>query len=525
MPKLKSKWVCQQCGFQSSAFLGRCTECGNWNSLVEEIVREVPTPGGGNKRSVAQWADRQRASSDVSGSDASGPIALKDVRKEDYERFSSGLSSLDEVLGGGIVPGSVILLAGDPGIGKSTLLLQMAKSLEAKRSLLYVSAEESASQVGLRAGRLGIAGEQLYIDTQQDILQLCEHINAKLPGLVIIDSIQAVYHPDISSAPGSISQVRQAAEEIISCARFNNIAAIIVGHINKEGVIAGPKVLEHMVDVVLQFEGDKSRQLRILRALKNRFGSTSEIALFSMNETGLSEVNQAGAFFLGDDLSKVNKAEQLSPGTTIVAYNEGNQALFLEVQALVGPSVYSSPRRVANGWDYNRLLQIIAVLEKKIGLSLARYDVYVNVVGGLDCNHPAGDLGVSVAIATSFYDKPVAASSFMVGEIGLTGEIRPVAGLAKILKEANRLGFRQAIIPKSNLKELASEKTNLVTSQLKINPVESLQEALNKIISGWQPDLGRRMKNKSESKPPVNTTESHLSCAAEQPVTVNHDVF
>jgi len=477
MPKLKSKWVCQQCGFQSPAFLGRCTDCGSWNSLVEEIIRETAPNGRPGERLAAQRAEKQGA---INGS--SGPVALKDVKKEDYERFSLGLSSVDEVLGGGIVPGSVVLLAGDPGIGKSTLLLQIAKSLEAKRSLLYVSAEESAAQVGLRASRLGIAGDQLYIDTQQDVLLVCEHIQAKLPGLIIIDSIQAVYHPDIGSAPGSVSQVRQAAEEIINCARLNNIAAVIVGHINKEGVIAGPKVLEHMVDVVLQFEGDKSRQFRILRALKNRFGSTSEIALFSMNETGLNEVNQAGAFFLGDHLSKVNNGEQLGAGTAIVAYNEGNQALFLEVQALVGPTVYSSPRRVANGWDYNRLLQIIAVLEKKIGLSLARHDVYVNVVGGLDFNNPAGDLGVSTAITTSFYEKSVPANLFMVGEIGLTGEIRPVAGLAKILKEASRLGFKQAVIPTSNLKESAGENINLSASKLEINGVESLQEALNKII-------------------------------------------
>jgi DNA repair protein RadA/Sms len=475
--KIKSKWICQQCGFQSSAFLGRCTDCSAWNSLVEEVIREPAKAGG---------LSGQRAEKQIN---ANGPVALKDIKKEDYARFSVGLPSLDEVLGGGIVPGSVILLAGDPGIGKSTLLLQIAKALETKRSLLYVSAEESAAQVGLRADRLDIIGHQLYIDTQQDVLQICEHIQSKQPGLIIVDSIQAVYHPDIGSAPGSVSQVRQAAEEIINCARLNNIAAIIVGHINKEGVIAGPKVLEHMVDVVLQFEGDKSRQFRILRAIKNRYGSTAEVALFSMNEAGLNEVNQAGAFFLGDHLTKVSNGEQLSPGTAIVAYNEGNQALFLEVQALVGPTVYSSPRRVANGWDYNRLLQIIAVLEKKIGLSLARHDVYVNVVGGLDFNNPVGDLGVSMAIVTSFNDKSVPASSFMVGEIGLTGEIRSVGRLPKILKEASRLGFKQAIIPKSNLKESASEKINLAASKLEIIGVASLQEALHKINSNKQKDV------------------------------------
>lgn len=289
MAKLKSKWICQECGFQSPASLGRCTDCGSWNSMIEELVREISSSGKSNG-----WAGTGQTHGQNS---STGPVPLKEVKKESFERLICGIASLDEVLGGGIVPGSVILLAGDPGIGKSTLLLQLAKSLEVKHSLLYISAEESAAQVSLRANRLGITGERLYIDTEQDVLKICERIQAKPPDLVIIDSIQAIYHPDISSAPGSVSQVRQAAEEIINNARLHNVSTIIVGHINKEGVIAGPKVLEHMVDVVLQFEGDKSKELRILRAIKNRFGSTAEIAIFSMNENGLSEVNQAGAFF------------------------------------------------------------------------------------------------------------------------------------------------------------------------------------------------------------------------------------
>ena len=476
MPKLKSKWICQECGFQTAAFLGRCTECDAWNSMIEEIVRETNTSNKITERLMS------RANTQNSTANFNQPIPLKEIKKEEYKRLSSGLSSLDEVLGGGIVPGSVILIAGEPGIGKSTLLLQVAKSLESEHSILYISAEESASQISMRANRLNIKGEQLYIDTQQDVLQICHHINDKNPHLVIVDSIQTIYHPDINSTPGSVSQVRQTAEEIINTARINNIPVIIVGHINKEGIIAGPKVLEHMVDVILQFEGDKAKQLRILRANKNRFGTTHEIAIFSMEADGLKEVNHAGAFFLYDHLDKLNDQQHLSPGTAIIAYNEGNQVLFLEVQALVGSSVYPSPRRVANGWDYNRLLQTIAILEKKLGVNLSSRDVYVNVVGGLNFDNPSGDLGISVAIITSLIDRSIPANSFFVGEIGLTGEIRQVAGTDKILKEATKLGFSQAIVPKANtqnkIKETKSDK-------LKIDSFKFLQDVFNQIIPQW----------------------------------------
>jgi DNA repair protein RadA/Sms len=480
MPKLKSKWICQECGFQAAAFLGRCTDCGAWNSMTEEIVREIS--------SASKISERTFARNDIQNADK--PVALNAISKENYERLSSGLTSLDEVLGGGIVPGAVILLAGEPGIGKSTLLLQLAKSLEIKHTILYVSAEESASQVSLRASRLGIVGEHLYIDTQQDVLNICEHIKEKKPHLVIVDSIQAIYHPDITSTVGSVSQVRQTAEEIINTARINNTPVIIVGHINKEGVIAGPKVLEHMVDVVLQFEGDKAKQLRILRAHKNRFGTTNEIAIFSMDESGLNEINHAGTFFLADHLDKLNQQQDLSPGTAIIAYNEGNQVLFLEVQALVGTSVYSNPRRVANGWDYNRLLQTIAVLEKKLGVNLSSRDVYVNVVGGMDFDRPCGDLGISAAILTSLLDRRIAADLFLSGEIGLTGEIRQVVGIDKILKEAGRLGFRMAIVPKANTNtKTNSSKETKSPDTMKIIGFQFLQDVFNQIIPGWQNDL------------------------------------
>ena len=323
MSKLKSKWICQECGFQSPASFGRCTDCGAWNAMIEELVRQTAMSG----RSTG-WAGAGRADNQGIVSRSGGPVRLKEIKGENFERLDCGISSLDDVLGGGIVPGSVILLAGEPGIGKSTLLLQVAKALEVKHELLYVSAEESAAQVSLRATRLGIVGEQLYIDTEQDVVKICERMQNKPPALVIIDSIQAIYHPDISSAPGSVSQVRQTAEEIINVARLLNVSIIIVGHINKEGVIAGPKVLEHMVDVVLQFEGDKSKELRILRANKNRFGTTAEIAIFSMNGDGLMKINQAGGFFLTDHLDKMYNEQDLSPGTAIIAYTEGNRSYF-----------------------------------------------------------------------------------------------------------------------------------------------------------------------------------------------------
>ncbi len=492
MAKLKSKWICQECGFQAAAFLGRCTECGSWNSMSEEVIRDISSSKN-NERALI----RSSIQGGVNSFDS--PVALKEIKKENYERLATGISSLDEVLGGGIVPGSVILLAGEPGIGKSTLLLQVAKSLETKHEIVYISAEESASQVSLRASRLGIVGENLYIDTQQDVLTICEHINTKKPNLVIVDSIQTIYHPDITSTPGSISQVRQTAEEIISIARAANIPVIIVGHINKEGVIAGPKVLEHMVDVVLQFEGDKAKQLRILRAIKNRFGTTNEIAIFSMEGAGLNEINHAGAFFLADHMDKVSSEQELSPGTAIIAYSEGNQVLFLEVQALVGTSVYSNPRRVANGWDYSRLLQIIAVLEKKVGLTLATRDVYINVVGGLDFNHPSGDLGVALAIATSLLDRALPANLVTIGEVGLTGEIRQVSESEKIIKEATKLGFRQVIAPKTRRKANSTNgKEN--ANKIKISEVEFIKEAFNLIIPDWQKDL---QNTRRSTKSPV----------------------
>jgi len=467
MARAKSRWICQECGFQTSAFLGRCTDCGSWNSLVEEKIQEDSFVQ--RRLSVATSTKTVNAHA--------GPILLNKVTASDADRMSTGIRGLDEVLGGGLVPGSVCLLAGDPGIGKSTLLLQVAKAISKNDKVLYVSGEESAAQVQLRAKRLNIDSEFLYVDAEQNISSIHERITGDPARLVILDSIQAVYHPEITSAPGSVSQVRECAQALVNAAKANNIATIIVGHVNKEGSIAGPRVLEHMVDVVLQFEGDRTRQLRIIRAAKNRFGSTSEIAIFSMAEDGLNEVDNPSAIFLGERLSQPGR--QAPSGTAVIAGGEKNRTLLLEVQALVTNTSNPAPRRVANGWDYNRLLQIIAVLEKKAGLFMGRSDVYVNVVGGLEFEDPSGDLGISTAIATSLLDRSIDPGLVIIGEVGLTGEIRPVAHLEMKLKEAAKLGFTRAIVPNGK-----HSLGNDVTSKLKITGVQSLADALALVMPG-----------------------------------------
>jgi DNA repair protein RadA/Sms len=370
-----------------------------------------------------------------------------------------------------------LLLAGDPGIGKSTLLLQVARAISKTQSVLYVSGEESAAQVKLRANRLNIGGDKIFVNASQDVSAIRESMLNSSAAVAIIDSIQAVYHPQIGSAPGSVSQVRESANMLVTAAKQKNIATILVGHVTKDGSIAGPRVLEHMVDVVLQFEGDRARQLRILKAAKNRFGSTQELAIYTMTEAGLVEVDNPSATLLGDRLSMLGR-KQAPSGTAVIAGGEGNKTLLLEVQALVGSSSYPSPRRVANGFDYNRLLQIIAVLEKKVGLSMSHHDVYINIVGGLDFSDPSGDLGISMAIATSLLDRSIDPGLLCVGEIGLTGEVRPTVALAQRLKEASRLGFRKALVPLGNL-PLDSKP-----DQMEVVGVETLVEALAKALPG-----------------------------------------
>lgn len=462
MGKPRSRWTCQECGFQTSGYLGRCTACESWGTLVEEVTQNETASAfsKGVTRSVVS-----------NNQEESRPTLLQDLKASHSQRICAGIPGLDEVLGGGFVPGAVILLAGDPGIGKSTLLLQVARHVSKKQSVLYVAGEESATQVRIRAGRLGMDDSKVHVDTQQDAVKISETLKEFENGVAIVDSIQSVFHRDLTSAAGSVSQVRESAQLIINSAKANNVATILVGHVTKEGSIAGPRILEHMVDVVLHFEGDRTRQLRILRAMKNRFGSTSEIAIFSMTEDGLVEVGNPSEFLLGDRLNKIG-VKQAASGTAVIATGEGSRTLLLEVQALVSATTYSAPRRLANGWDSNRLLQLIAVLEKKVGLALARADIYINIVGGLDIDDPAGDLGVGVAIATSALDRSVDSTTIFIGEVGLTGEVRPVVCLERRVKEAARLGFLKAIVPKCNL------PINVGSKKMEIIGVETLSEAL-----------------------------------------------
>ncbi|SRR5579885_165848 len=464
MARSKSRWVCQECGFQTWRFLGRCTGCNTWNSLVEEPAVDESLPA------------RARAALAVPAA-AAGPRALSDVPTEREMRIPTGLAAVDQVLGGGLVPGSVVLLAGDPGIGKSTLLLQISEMMAAQGGVLYVTGEESAQQVKLRAGRLGIDSPHILVLSEQNISSVEERLRESRVKVAIVDSIQSVFLNELTSAPGSVSQVRESAGLIASVSRAAGVATILVGHVTKEGSIAGPRVLEHMVDVVLQFEGERVRQLRLLRAVKNRYGSTAEVGVFSMTERGLMEVDNPSSLFLGDRLGKLDY-EKAPPGTAVIAGPDSNRALLLEVQALVGPSPYPGPRRVANGWDGNRLLQILAVLERKVGLALSRHDVYVNVVGGFDFSDPAGDLGVSVAVATSYLDRSVDPRLILAGEIGLTGEVRPVVSLERRLKEAARLGFRRALVPAGNL-PLPS-----AIDHMEVIGIEYLVEALAKVMPG-----------------------------------------
>lgn len=426
MAKVKSKYVCQNCGYESAGYLGRCPECGAWSSFVEEV-------NAVDNKTVSEVVDKQP------------PVKLTEIKMNTEIRMSTSISEFDRVLGGGIVQGSLVLIAGDPGIGKSTILLQSAGMLcKNGKNVLYVSAEESASQIKLRAERLGIKSDNLYIYSQTNFELIKKYIEEMKPDLVIVDSIQAIYTSMIQSSAGSVSQIRECCNFLMGIAKATNTSIIVIGHVTKEGNIAGPKVLEHMVDTVIQFEGDKYKTYRILRSIKNRFGNTSEVGIFEMSSTGLKEVINPSELFL----KEYNQTQ--TPGSTIIVTNEGTRPLLVEIQALVGTTPYPTPRRVANGVDVSRVLQILAVLEKRIGLNLSKQDVYVNVIGGIDVSEPAADLGIALAIITCVRDVVFDSHTAIVGEIGLSGEIRAVNHIEKRITEAQKLGFKKIIIPASN---------------------------------------------------------------------------
>ncbi len=428
MAKVKSTFECMACGYQSPKWMGKCPNCGAWNQMEEVIEHKQKGP----KNAISESQIDNKVEK------------LKDITKESVPRDHTQMKELDRVLGGGIVPGSLILIGGDPGIGKSTLLLQVCAMLSQNHPVLYISGEESVRQTKLRADRLlEDAGElDVYAETNLQIIH--ETVKRSKPKFLVIDSIQTIFHPEVTSAPGSVSQVRECTQELMRIAKQMNIATFIVGHVTKEGQIAGPRLLEHMVDTVLYFEGDTHHSYRILRAVKNRFGSTNEMGIFEMKNTGLKEVLNPSEMFLEERTKNV-------AGSTIVATMEGTRPLLVEVQSLVTPTSFHNPRRMASGVDHNRLNLLMAVLEKKQGYLLQQQDAYVKVAGGVKLDEPAVDLSVIVSIASSYNDKPTRGDDCFIGEVGLTGEVRRVARIEQRVQEAEKLGFKRVIIPKNNI--------------------------------------------------------------------------
>lgn len=454
MSKIKTKFICQQCGYETSKWLGKCPSCNEWNSFVEEIYDAKE-----EKKSSLNLPETKIEK-------------LMDVQIQNEHRISTDVEELDRVLGGGIVKGSLVLVGGDPGIGKSTLLIQIANNLSNKGlKVLYASGEESAKQIKIRAERLNLKSEQLYILSETNLDIIRNTVEKILPDILVIDSIQTVYNPEISSAPGSVSQVREATHAIMKLAKKRNIATFIVGHVTKEGSIAGPRVLEHMVDTVLYFEGELYHTYRVLRAVKNRFGSTNEIGMFEMRDIGLVQVKNPSEVLLSGRPTNTS-------GTIVVPSIEGTRPMLVEIQSLVSSTVFGMPRRVAMGIDYNRVVLMVAVLEKKVGYPLQNYDAYINIVGGLQTKEPAIDLGIICSIASSYRDIAIDPKITVMGEVGLTGEIRTVGFIDKRLREASKLGFETAIIPKSNLKDLKD------MGKMKVIGVKNVEEALELVIGG-----------------------------------------
>jgi len=449
LTKERTIFVCSECGYETGKWLGKCPSCNMWNTFVEEKQqqRSKPIPAGSAQKAV--------------------PIT--DILKDTEDRQKTGISELDRVLGGGIVPASIVLVGGDPGIGKSTLLLQMCGALPKSHKILYISGEESVRQIKLRAERLSVNNPNILMVSETNF-QIIENVIEQVrPQTVILDSIQTVYSEDLTSAPGSVSQVREVAGRLMVIAKGSGITVFIAGHVTKEGAIAGPRVLEHMVDTVLYFEGERHQNYRILRSVKNRFGSTNEIGIFEMRQEGLVEVENPSMTLLD------GRAENQS-GSVVVASIEGTRPMLLEIQALVAPTVFGMPRRMATGIDYNRLTMLMAVLEKKVGMQLYNYDAYVNVVGGIRIDEPASDLGVISSVAGSFKNKPIDSGMVVIGEVGLTGEVRTVSHIDKRIIEAKRLGFKKCILPAGNQKQ--SDRVN-TPGEIELLFAKTVEEALS----------------------------------------------
>jgi DNA repair protein RadA/Sms len=453
MAKNKKRYICQECGYQALRWSGKCLGCNSWNTLVEEIIDTK------EQKKEAQVTTNIR------------PEKINEIEIESEDRKKTGFSELDRVLGGGIVPGSLILIGGDPGIGKSTLLLQTSYNVsQIYDKVLYISGEESPRQIKLRADRLETINSSMYILAETNLLTIVNNVEELNPDLLIIDSIQTIYNPNLESAPGSVSQVRDATGRLMRLAKKNNIPIFIVGHVTKEGSIAGPRVLEHMVDTVLYFEGDRHYTYRVLRAVKNRFGSTNEIGIFEMRQGGLSEVLNPSQLFISERANNVS-------GSVIIPCMEGSRPILVELQSLVSSATFGTPSRMTTGVDHKRVSLLLAVLEKKLGLHIQGQDVYINIAGGFQVDEPAVDLGLIAAVVSSFRDIAIPQEFVILGEVGLSGEVRAISQIEKRINEASKLGFAKFIIPKSN-----SEDLNY--SDIEIYGVSNVYQVLDLILGG-----------------------------------------
>lgn len=452
LPKRKSVFVCQSCGYDSPKWMGKCPSCGAWNTMTEEVIKADTKHGF----SLSESGKHQEVQ------------LLSEISLAKMPRFSTGSGELDRVLGGGIIPGSLVLIAGDPGVGKSSLNLQVCAHVSKSKNVLYITGEESLQQIRMRAERINALSPGLKALSETDMEQIAIHVEKEKPELLIVDSIQTVFRPDVQSAPGSVSQVRECAAELLRIAKSTGTAIFIIGHVTKDGTLAGPRVLEHIVDTVLFFEGERNAQFRILRAIKNRFGSTNELGLFDMRDSGLIDVPDASKIFLSETV--------LGPGIVITPTVEGTRPLLVEIQALVAATPYIPPRRTSDSVDIKRIALLLAVLEKRINLHLGACDVYVKVAGGIKIDEPACDLALCIALASSFTNKVVREKTLVFGEVGLSGEVRAVSGADIRIKEAVKLGFTRIIMPRKNISSVGK------IENINIMGVATVREALQAVF-------------------------------------------